>query len=479
MNQRFTITIIILLTIALLGLVFIQAHWIRKDLLVRQHVFERDVVDAGSSVVRILEKMELAEYYKEYISQEEKTGGFLPEVDSINRILLAEMQTITTRQDLEVFFNKYFMARELIEGMMISPQQLSVENRIDGRTIDSLLTANLTGMGITTEFDYAIYNPFHNQLVMQRSGNFPMELLNSAYVFRFELFPDELHTNPDFLLLHFPYEKSYLLGQMWSLLAISILLIVLIILSFIITILMNYRQRKLSEMKSDFFNNMTHEFKTPVSTISLVCEALMDKDIQKSEELYKSYINVINEENKRLGRLAEMILQSAAIEKGDVMLHKERVNIHEIIADVVKSIGIQVEIKDGQIITHLDAGDPVIQVDKIHMSNVINNLLDNANKYAPVKPRIVISTRNEENGLMITVEDNGIGISKSNQKKIFDKLYRVPAGNVHNFKGYGLGLNYVKKIVEEHGGSIRLESEIDKGTKFEVYLPSGQITKNG
>lgn len=478
MNQRFTITIIILLTIALLGLVFIQAHWIRKDLLVRQHVFERDVIDAGSSVVRILEKMELAEYYKEYFLQQEKAGGNLPEVDSINRILLAEMQSITTRQDLEVFFNKFFMARDLIEGLMISPHQLSIEKRINGKAIDSLLSEELERIGITTDYDYAIYNPFLDQLVMQRSGNFPLELLTSGHVFRFELFPDELHTNPDFLLLHFPHEKRFLLSQMWSLLVISILLIILIIFSFVFTILMNYRQRKLSEMKSDFFNNMTHEFKTPVSTISLVCEALMDKDIQKSEELYKSYINVISEENKRLGRLAEMILQSAAIEKGDVMLHKEKVNLHEIITDVVKSIGIQVEIKDGQIITHLDAADPVIQLDKIHMTNVINNLLDNANKYSPVKPKIVISTRNIDAGIMITVEDNGIGISKSNQKKIFDKLYRVPAGNVHNFKGYGLGLNYVKKIVEEHGGMIRLESELEKGTKFEIYLPSGQITKN-
>jgi signal transduction histidine kinase len=222
---------------------------------------------------------------------------------------------------------------------------------------------------------------------------------------------------------------------------------------------------------------MTHEFKTPVSTISLVCEALMDKDIQKSDELYKSYINVISEENKRLGRLAEMILQSAAIEKGDVQLHKELVDLHEIITDVVKSIGIQVEIKDGQIITQLKATDPALQLDKIHMTNVINNLLDNANKYTPIKPRIVISTKNGDEGIILSVEDNGIGISKSNQKKIFDKLYRVPAGNVHNFKGYGLGLNYVKKIVEEHGGTIKLESELDKGTKFEIYLPTGQQTK--
>jgi signal transduction histidine kinase len=151
--------------------------------------------------------------------------------------------------------------------------------------------------------------------------------------------------------------------------------------------------------------------------------------------------------------------------------------MHEIISEVVKNIGIQVEIKDGQIITEFHAANPTILIDKVHMTNVITNLLDNANKYTPIKPRITISTHNDDNGLIVSVEDNGIGISKSNQKKIFDKLYRVPAGNVHNFKGYGLGLNYVKKIVEEHGGTIKLESELDKGTKFEIYLPTGQQTK--
>jgi two-component system phosphate regulon sensor histidine kinase PhoR len=234
---------------------------------------------------------------------------------------------------------------------------------------------------------------------------------------------------------------------------------------------MYFRQGKLSELKTDFINNMTHEFKTPVSTISLACEALNDKDIQKSDELYQTYINIINEENRRLGLMAERILQSAALEKGDLVLHREKTDLHDILAEVIRNIGIQIEIKDGQIVREFRAVNSLVEVDRMHMVNVVQNLLDNANKYTPVRPQIIVATKDAANGLVFSIQDNGIGISKADQKKIFDKLYRVPEGNIHNFKGFGLGLSYVKTVVESHGGTIRLESEMKKGTKFEVYLP--------
>ena len=216
---------------------------------------------------------------------------------------------------------------------------------------------------------------------------------------------------------------------------------------------------------------MTHEFKTPVSTISLACEALNDKDIQKSDELYQTYISIINEENKRLGLMAERILQSAALEKGDLVLHKEMTDLHDVLTEVIRNIGIQIEIKDGMIIKEFSATNSIVEVDRMHLVNVVQNLLDNANKYTPVRPQIIVATRDIANGLILSIQDNGIGISKADQKKIFDKLYRVPEGNIHNFKGFGLGLSYVKTVVESHGGNIKLESELKKGTKFEVFLP--------
>jgi two-component system phosphate regulon sensor histidine kinase PhoR len=224
-------------------------------------------------------------------------------------------------------------------------------------------------------------------------------------------------------------------------------------------------------MKNDFINNMTHEFKTPISTISLACEALKDKDIQKVNGISDTYINMIDEENNRLKSMAEKILQSAKLEKDNIALKKEEVDVHEIIEESIKNIQLQIEKKAGQIIMELKAKEHMLLADKVHFTNIIFNLLDNANKYSPVTPQLKIKTENSYSGIIISIEDNGVGISKANQKRVFEKLYRVPTGNIHNVKGFGLGLSYVKAIVEAHGGKIGLESELNKGTKFIITLP--------
>jgi two-component system, OmpR family, phosphate regulon sensor histidine kinase PhoR len=218
---------------------------------------------------------------------------------------------------------------------------------------------------------------------------------------------------------------------------------------------------------------MTHEFKTPISTVSLACEVLNDPDVSKTDELVHSYIDIISQENKRLGVLAEKILQTAILEKGQLNLRKENTDLHSVISDVIRKISIQIEIRDGNITTDFRATNPLIMADKVHITNVINNLLDNANKYTPKKPVIVVSTADHENGILLSIRDNGIGISKANQKKIFDKLYRVPTGDVHNVKGFGLGLSYVKFIVDKHGGEVSVDSEPGRGSTFRVWLPSG------
>jgi two-component system phosphate regulon sensor histidine kinase PhoR len=456
---------------ALTGLLVIQVFWLRSDLLIRKTNFERDVTEAGSNVVRKLELIELAGQYEKKKSTLANPEKYQLALDSINRILLMEMHEINTQKELEIFINKFFMYRDLMENSFLPLHNPPVDKRVNETVLDSLILHELDNRNITTEYEYAIFNPFKNKLMMERTGEYTSVLTKPEEVFQFELFPEEIHSNPDFLVLYFPNERQYLVGQMWNFLVISIILMLIIIVAFTYSIRTIFQQRRLSEMKSDFFNNMTHEFKTPVSTISLACEALMDKDIQKSEELISTYINMIGEENRRLGYMAEMILQSVALEKGELKLTKETVDIHEILGDVIKNIGIQVEIKDGSIVKDFNASEPVLEVDKVHMTNVFQNLLDNANKYTPVKPRIVVSTKNTDHGLIIWISDNGIGISKANQKKIFEKLYRVPAGNIHNFKGFGLGLSYVKSIVEKHGGTIRLESEPEKGTTFEIVLP--------
>jgi two-component system phosphate regulon sensor histidine kinase PhoR len=187
--------------------------------------------------------------------------------------------------------------------------------------------------------------------------------------------------------------------------------------------------------------------------------------------MYNDYIQIIADENHRLGEMAEKILQTAILEKGNLHLRDESIDIHELISDVIHKIAIQIEIRDGVINQSLKASQPIIKADKVHLSNVIYNLLDNANKYSPRKPHILVSTSSAENGVHISVQDKGMGISKANLKRVFDKLYRVPTGDVHNVKGFGLGLSYVKFIVEKHGGNISVESEPGKGSTFTLFLP--------
>jgi two-component system phosphate regulon sensor histidine kinase PhoR len=253
--------------------------------------------------------------------------------------------------------------------------------------------------------------------------------------------------------------------------SVSLILVLTIIAAFSFSVFTIIRQRKLSELKNDFINNMTHEFKTPISTISLACQALSDKDIPRTNEMYNDYIQIIGDENHRLGEMAEKILQTAILEKGNLHLRPEAIDMHSLISDAIHKIAIQIEIRDGVINQSLTANHSMVKADKVHLSNVIFNLLDNANKYSPRKPQILVSTADADGGIYISVNDKGMGISKANQKKIFDKLYRVPTGDVHNVKGFGLGLSYVKFIIEKHGGNIQVESEPGKGSTFTLFLP--------
>ena len=306
-------------------------------------------------------------------------------------------------------------------------------------------------------------------MVLEKTGNFHEQLLQKGY--SFPLLPGSGIASTDYLLVYFPDKTKYAFASLWGMLLVSIVLVIIIISAFAYSILTIIRQRKLSELKNDFINNMTHEFKTPISTVSLACQALSDKDFPRTDELYNSYIHIISDENRRLGVMAEKILQTAILEKGKLNLRLESTNLHTLVSDVIKNIAIQVEIRDGSIVTAFNATDPSLNADKVHLANLVYNLLDNANKYTPRKPHILVSTSDAEGGILLQVKDNGIGISKVNQKKIFEKLYRVPTGDIHNVKGFGLGLSYVKFVVEKHGGNISLESEVGKGSTFTVFLP--------
>ncbi len=468
MNRKAFILIIIAMSVALIGLMVIQSYWIKNTITVKEAVFVRDVNAAMSNVVQKLERIEAANQLRTRNDLFRQRQEWLESLDSASRAM-AENSQSTGDWVLDRMMRKSLLAQDILRGMINSTRNLPVEKRINPVVLDSLINEELKAKAINTEYEFGVFSPMRNLMPIQKTGKYPKELLQNS--FSIPLFPSDMFTNPDYLMIYFPHEKKFLISQLRGTLFISIFLVLVIIFSFYYTVMTVFRQKKLSEMKNDFINNMTHEFKTPISTISLACEALKDKDIVKSGAVYDSYINMIDEENSRLGSMAERILQSARLEKDKIALNKEKVDIHEIILEAMKNIQLQVEKKGGRIVTKLNAGKHILHADRVHLTNVIFNLLDNANKYTPQNPEIIILTENSYSGIIISIKDNGIGISKSNQKKVFEKLYRVPTGNIHNVKGFGLGLSYVKAIVEAHGGKITLESELNKGTKFIITLP--------
>jgi two-component system phosphate regulon sensor histidine kinase PhoR len=275
----------------------------------------------------------------------------------------------------------------------------------------------------------------------------------------------------DALLILFPNRSKYLLKKVWQILVASIILISILIGIFYFALSTIFQQKRISIIKNDFINNMTHELKTPISTISLACEALSDKELGADEKRRTNYVRMIGQENSRLALLVENVLKSAIWDSGDFELKLKKVKFNSLVEDVIRSIEIQVKSRGGVITSSFDASDDLIQADKVLITNLVFNLLDNAIKYSKEKPEIHVSTEIKGNSISLMIEDNGIGISKVDQKKIFEKFYRVPTGNIHNVKGFGLGLNYVKEIVEKHGGAITFSSKLGIGSKFTVSIP--------
>ena len=532
MKKRFIILVIIAISISLLGLLGIQLYWIRNAVAIKEINFDRGVAEAASRAIdkfntheltrQVIQEQERGQhinqlghmldslnrrYYNQFFAQQNDEP---PTVDAGGGILwqdinlqlreqfgtgsglstydttvvfggrhqpgqeagyLPESLRYPNQDPLSAFFERSKIVSDLFDELFSSRYTFQVTDKQSIAALDSLLSNELQNQGIKTPYDFGVYNPVKHSLVTEKTGKHSQELLQSQYAYH--LFPNDLFINPDYLLLHFPQQETYILSQMHAMLGTSIVLLIIIISSFAFTIFTIFRQKRLSVMKNDFINNMTHELKTPISTISLACQALSDQDVQKSETLYQSYINVINEENERLGLLTERVLQTALIEKARIRLNLTGLDVHDLVEDAVQKINLQVESKHGTITKRFEATSSFIKGDKVHLTNVISNLLDNANKYSPHKPTITVITENTSKGILIHVEDKGVGISRANQKKIFDNLYRVSTGNVHDVKGFGLGLSYVKAIAEKHGGSITLESEPMKGSRFTLFIPFG------
>lgn len=346
----------------------------------------------------------------------------------------------------------------------------NIKERLTDCELDTIISTELRNRGIPLRYEYCVTNNEGNKMLMSNCPEGKAEaLLKSKY--RTQLFPNDLFSKPNFLVIGFPGSISYVLSSMWLMLVGSSVFTLIILFVFMYTIQVIIRQKKISDIKSDFINNMTHEFKTPIATISLAADSLKNPKVVADPEKMDYFTRIIREENKRMNAQVEHVLQMAQIEKGELSLRKEDVNLHEIILQAVDLIRLQVESREGMLTAELNSTNPVVKADMLHLSNVIFNLLDNANKYSPGKPAIVITTEDLDLGVLVKVKDSGMGMSRDTIKKIFEKFYRVPTGNIHNIKGFGLGLSYVKAIVEQHHGWIDVKSEPGKGSTFEVYIP--------
>ena len=385
----------------------------------------------------------------------------LNEAEQDNRVQKVKQYFAEENQKKEdVFKDLYQEYREV---------DVPLNKRVHPQTLDSMLRAELRNLSILSNYEYKVTSAERDSLIFTRASNQTKFLPYNSY--ETPLFPKDMIRDSGMLTITFPDKNSIILSNMTAMMGLSGGLLLILIFSFGYTIHSILMQKKISEMKTDFINNMTHEFKTPVATIMIASEALKDPELTTDKSRIERLANIIYDENVRLGSHIERVLNIAKIEKGDLKLEHRDVDMNDLLSAIVDSMSLQLQKRNASIELDLRAEHSTVTGDELHLSNVIFNLLDNANKYSPENPQIKISTFISGKNLIIKVADKGIGMSKDQLSKIFDQFYRIPTGNLHDVKGFGLGLSYVNNIVKRLNGTIRVKSEKDVGSEFEISLP--------
>ena len=509
MNKKAIWAIIGLMSAAVLGVVILQMDLIRTAVAVNEERFEKNIYSALNAVTRRLETEESQEvlhnslngfqtaYYQQIRGEAIELPGNLPPnfnwgpsglpngKKELSRGAWLNWLTGELLNDCNSpeCLKRKDTYRKLMVYFEQSARGIPLEERIKLKQLDKFLKKELANRGIDTEYNYGVFSRERNSFVIA-DGHYvvvddqPKEILpgfrtifNSRY--KVDLFPEDAAA-PGMLMIHFPQRASFVWRSLWLNFLGSIVFTTIILFCFAYTINVIFRQKKLSSMKTDFINNMTHEFKTPIATISLAADSIISPMIAGKPDKVGRFANIIKQENKRMNSQVEKVLQMALIDKKDFSLKVSAVNLHDIIYNAVENIGLQVEKKSGKAWAEMEATNPMIEGDNIHISNIINNLLDNANKYSPDKPEISVHTRDVPNGVEVTISDKGIGMNKEQRKHIFDKFYRVHTGDVHDVKGFGLGLSYVKAMMTAHKGQIDVKSELGKGSSFMLFFPYKQ-----
>lgn len=486
---------------ALFGLICVQIYYLSEAIEIKEYEFKKSVHKAMTNTVSKLEQYEANGMLPKFEADKdlyqlwhtgdtgtsfgynvqfqgravfENASGEVIE-QTTTALLDKEGNLISTsKQQLNQFdkFN-YDYSQDIVNQMRIDFNRyypLPIFERVDAHFLHQLLGEELKNQDVKATYHVGIISD-GNKFVKEKGVDSDIFLGSQHQV---KLFPNDFYFHNNYLSVYFPKEKRHVFSSMITIILLSFLFILTIVFVFWKTAYTLVQQKKLAIIKSDFVNNMTHEFKTPISTISLACEALGDESIPKTPEKINRFVKAISSENKRLGTLVENVLQSAVMDKASFKLKREKYGLHDLIEDIVERMSVRLADNQGYIVLHPEADDDEFFIDKVHFTNAITNLIDNALKYTKDAPNIEVSTQNVYNGIVITVKDNGIGISKEDQLKVFEKLYRVPTGNLHDVKGFGLGLSYVKSIVERHGGHIKLKSTMGKGSSFSMYIPKDE-----
>lgn len=410
--------IVILATLSITGITITQLYWVRRAFDLKEAEFERTVTAALYNVAQ--------------------------QIYDINDT------PSPSNNPVKQLSTNYFV--------------VMVNNELNARLLEFLLRTEFEKRNIMVDFEYGIYDCTHEKIIY---GNYvPLKskqknISNSL---------PQWSTHGYYFGVQFPNREAHIINQMgiWS---FSSVVLLLVIVFFAYTLFVILKQKRLSEVQKDFINNMTHEFKTPISTIAVSAEVLKDPNIVNQPERLLNYTTIIEKENLRLKQQVERVLQMARLDKEDIGLKKERVEMNQLIQDAIRNTSVALHERRGKVKEECDSSPCLLHVDKLHITNALANLLDNAIKYCRVEPEIIIKTWHHAKGITVEVQDNGIGISSENHKRVFQQFFRVPTGNVHDVKGFGLGLSYVKTIIEAHGGTITLRSEVGKGSLFRFFLP--------
>ena len=378
-------------------------------------------------------------------------------------------------EEAEVTLKQEFLdsveKKDLFQDLNNEYQQAYVplRKRISPLFLDSVLRYELNNQAIFSKYEFKVTSAKYDSLIFSRASEQASFLPYNSY--HTPLFPKDMIRDAGMLTITFPEKSNFILSNLTAMMSLSGGLLFILIFCFGYTIHSILLQKKLSEMKTDFINNMTHEFKTPVSTIMIASEALKDPELNTDKARITHLAGIIYDENIRLGNHIERVLNIAKIDKGDLTLEYKEIEVNDLLAAIIDSMALQLLKRNAKIELELNAKKAIVLGDELHLSNIIFNLIDNANKYSKTDPEIKITTCNVANKLIIKVADKGIGMNRDQQSKIFDQFYRIPTGNLHDVKGFGLGLSYVSNIVKRLNGSITVKSEKDKGAEFQITLP--------